>query len=374
VRALDELTLLVEMEGPTSYFPQLLTYIAFHPVPRHVVEAHGEVWGEMEHLVTNGPFILERWQPRHSILLVRNPEYRGEFTGNVQEVVLILNVEKSAEWLAMYEADDLDIVFLPSSPEGNRVRQRRAEEYLSGPSLNTQYISFNVRRPPFDDPRVRRAFAMAIDKERFASVVFSGYDFPATGGFVPPGMPGHSPGIGLPYDPEQARGLLAEAGYPGGRDFPTVECLGRSLNDKIGLDYLRAQWRENLGIDIKWQITEWGAMLDRLDREPPHLFIMGWTVDYPDPDNPLRVSAHRSWTGWQNESYTELVERARRITDHAERMKLYQQADRILIEEAAVVPVLYGRYHFLVKPWVRKFSLSAVSWTFWKDVIVETHP
>jgi oligopeptide transport system substrate-binding protein len=370
---LDPVTLLVELEGPTGYFPQLLTQPALFPVPRHAVEAYGEAWTEMGHLVTNGPFTLARWQPGHSMLLTRNPEYRGRFSGNVEQIDLALNVVEPAQGLARYEADSLDIVYLPPTPEASYMRQRHATEYFSAPTLNTQCIGFDLRRPPFDDPRVRRAFAMAIDKERLASVILGGHSFPATGGYIPSGMPGHSPEIGLPYEPEQARELLAEAGYPAGRNFPSVECLTRGFSGEFESDYLRSQWRQNLGIDIQWQTADWARLLERLDRDPPHLFRIGWVADYPDPDSPLRMSSHRRWAGWRNETYTELIETARRITNQAQRMKLYQQADRILVEEAALIPILYGRHHLLVKPWVHKFSLSALNCPFWKDVIIEPH-
>jgi ABC-type oligopeptide transport system substrate-binding subunit/DNA-binding SARP family transcriptional activator len=375
VRAPDNLTLLVELEGPTSYFPQLLAQPALCPVPQHIVEAHGSAWTRMEHLVTNGPFKLERWRPGDSMLLVRNPDYRGQFTGNVEQVALTLGVTSPVEQLIMYEANELDLVFLSPSPEANRMRQRHAEEYISAPALFTQSIAFNVQRPPFNDRRVRQALAMAVDKEHLASVVLSGYHFPAAGGFIPSGMPAHSPGISLLYNPERARTLLAEAGYPAGSNFPVVEGMGRDPASEAQCDYLQAQWRENLGIDIEWQpFADWRSIIDRLQQEPPDLLWIGWYVDYLDPDNPLRVGTHRIWPTWQNQVYMGLVEQARRNTNQAERLTLYQQADRILIEEAAIVPTYYGRQHLLVKPWVRRFPVSATTyWPFWKDVIIGPH-
>lgn len=371
VRALDRTTLLVELEGPTSYFPQLLTQPTALPVPRHVVETHGEAWTKVEHLVSNGPFQVERWQPGHSLILARNPEYRGQSTGNVQEVALTLNVDEPTEQFALYETDRVDIVYLHPSPAGDRMRQQHAAEYLSGPTLYTQYVGLNASQPPFDDLRVRHAFALATDKEKLAGVTLLGYVFPATGGFIPPGMPGHSPGIGLPYDLEGAQRLLAEAGYPAGSGFPVVE--GLLAHKEPVMFALAEQWHENLGVEVVWKIVDWGAILDQLERDPPLLFRMGWRADYPDPDNPLRLGIRANWVGWQNEIYSELVEKARRITDQGERMNLYQQAERVLIEEAAIVPVLYGGQHWLIKPWVRKFSPSVMPWAHWKDVIIESH-
>jgi ABC-type oligopeptide transport system substrate-binding subunit len=375
VRALDDLTLVVELEEPTGYFLSLAAYRATYPVPRHVVEAHGEDWTEVGNMVTNGPFRLEAWQQGRSMVLVRNPTYHSRFRGNVEQVELSLF--SSAEWsaaLAMYEADRLDIVELLDLPplERDRARQEYAGEYASVPLLFTIYVGFNVSRPPFDDPRVRRAFVLAADRERLADVVWRGLYSPATGGFVPAGMPGHSAGIGLPYDPEHARQLLAEADYRGGRGFPVVDALvfRRRVPEA---EYLQAQWRENLGLEIRWKEMELGPLVNALDREPSHLFLLGWVADYPDPDSFLRAcSAHRR-TRWRNEVYDRLVEEARRISDQEERVTMYQQADKILVEEAAIIPLLYRRSHLLVKPWVSDYPTSATNVSFWKDVIIEAH-
>jgi len=381
VRALDEVTLVVEMEGPTSYFPHLLTCSATYPVPRHVVEAHGEGWSEVKanstelDTVTNGPFRLEAWQRGESMVLVRNPEYHGRFTGNVQRVELSFLTDRSAR-LEMYEAHDADVLPLwgLSPPETDRARQRYAGEYVSVPWLVTWYAVFDVSRPPFDDPQVRRAFALATDRETLADVALRGYSFPATGGFIPPGMPGHSPGIGLRYDPGQARQLLAEAGYPGGRGFPGINLLTSPGGNWMTMgEYLQEQWLENLGVEITWEKLEWTLLLDVLEKEPPHTFVYGWAADYPDPDSFLRQSPFLRHTRWHNKAYEKLVEEARGVMNQEERMKIYEQADRILIEEAAIMPLVYMRWHLLLKPWVRKFPTSAIKRWFWKDVIIKPH-
>jgi oligopeptide transport system substrate-binding protein len=136
---------------------------------------------------------------------------------------------------------------------------------------------------------------------------------------------------------------------------------------------LQAQWRENLGVGFRWELLEYGAYYDRLDIEPPPIFLSGWLADYPDPDDFLRASPHRSHTRLQDETYTGLVRQARRVTDQATRMKLYRQADKILVEHAVIIPLTYGRLHLLVKPWVRKLPMSPVKAWFWKDVILDPH-
>ncbi len=373
VQALDPVTLVVELEGPTSYFLQLLTHNATYPLPRHVVEMYGHAWTDPAHLVTNGPFKLESWQPGQVITLARNFDYRGAATGNVARVELRFLAERSAE-ITKYDADEIDIsaLWFLTGPEIERVRQRHADDYLAGPMLNTHYIGFNLSRPPFNDRRVRRAFAMAIDKETLAHMVLGGYAFPASGGFVPVGMPGHSPGIGLPYDPDQARLLLAEAGYPGGRQFPALEWLSIPGTDRV-MEYLQAQWAENLGVKLTSRAVPEKLFFDKLRQAPAQLFRIGWKADYPDPDNFLRASTFRQETRWSNETYDRLVEQARRLTNQAERMALYRQADRILVEEAVIIPYLYLQRHQLIKPWVSRYPTSPLKASFWKDVVIEPH-
>jgi oligopeptide transport system substrate-binding protein len=373
VRALDELTLAVELEEPTSYFLHLLAECTCYPVPRHLVEAQGEDWTEVGKIVSNGPFRLEAWWPGESMVLARNTGYRGRFKGNVQQVELSLRREDLSARLERYEAGDLDILSLSGAYSvRDLARQRHAGDYVLAPRLGTYYIGFNVGRPPFDDRRVRRAFALAIDRETLAEVVLRGYYSPATGGFIPPGVPGHSPGISLPYHPEGARKLLAEAGYPDGKGFPLVDFLQPAAWE-TGAKYLQAQWRENLGVKIRSESLESATYFDELDRDPPPLFAVGWYADYPDPDSFLRGSAIRRITRWRSEAYDRLLEKARRVLDQGERVRLYRQADKILVEEAAIVPVGHDRKHFIVKPWISKPPITGIGRWFWKDVFIEPH-
>jgi oligopeptide transport system substrate-binding protein len=370
VRALDDLTLEVELEGPTGYFLHLLAYNVTFPVPRHVVEAHGAAWTDAEHIVSNGPFTLQSWQDGESAVLVRNPRYQGRFAGNVQRLhVTFLAPGREREALEMYEADRLDAYSLETlaMTDMEPVQRAHAGEYVILPKHATFYVVFDVTRAPFDDRRVRLAFAYALDRDRAVEVTLGGCYFPATGGVVPPGMPGHSPGIAVPYDPQRARELLVDAGYPGGQGFPAVQMLAwPTIADHA--EEVRAQWRENLELDIPLRTLEWADHLEQVIRDPPQLFWMGWMADYPDPDSFLRVGL-RLHSKWRHEQYDELVERARRLTDQGERLKLYRQADRILVEEAPILPFSHGRVPMLMKPWVRRYGEGRD----WKDVIIEPH-
>jgi oligopeptide transport system substrate-binding protein len=138
-------------------------------------------------------------------------------------------------------------------------------------------------------------------------------------------------------------------------------------------EYLQAQWRENLGVETTWEVV--GAVTWVIQgREPAaHIFQSGWTPDYPDPDACLRANPVRRFTRWQNDTYDRLVEEARRVLDQGERVKLYRQADKILIEGAAIMPIIYSWSHMLIKPWVTKFPASPSDMWFWKDVVIEPH-
>ncbi len=373
VQALDSDTLVVALEEPAAYFLHLVALCPYYPVPRHVVHHYGSAWTELGNLVTNGPFLLEAWQRGESIALVRNPQYHGSFGGNVQRVELSTVADLSAHW-EMYESDRTDVTSLFWVPDAlrDRARQVHAGEYVSLPQLSTEYVAFDVTQPPFDDPQVRQALVLATDRETLAHQVAGGSFFPANGGFVPPGMPGHSPGIGLLFDPNQGRELLAQAGYPGGRGFPAVELLTNRWREPHG-HYLEAQWRQNLGVRIPCRVMDWATLLQRLNAQQIRLSLTSWLADYADPDSFLRTSPVRRYTQWRNEAYDRFVEQAGRSRDHGERMKLYGQADRILVEEAAIMPLVYGRTQLLVKPWVSKLPTTPIKAWFWKDVVIEPH-
>jgi oligopeptide transport system substrate-binding protein len=189
-------------------------------------------------------------------------------------------------------------------------------------------------------------------------------------------MAGHSPGIGLPYDVDQARLLLAQAGYPGGRGFPALRGImpGRSAYWIALADYLEAQWQRELGVEVSCSHVPASEYRDRVQEEQPHLHFAGWVADYPDPDNFLRVGFGEERTAWRNDEYDRLVRRARRLLDQAERMSLYRRADKIIVEEAAFVALGYEHSQVLVKPWVKRYSkLPTEDWSQWKDVIIEPH-
>jgi ABC-type oligopeptide transport system substrate-binding subunit/class 3 adenylate cyclase len=359
VTAVDELTLEVRLEQPTAYLPHLLAHSIAYPLPREVSEAGEEAAAGAGPWVGNGAFRLVEWKRGEKLVLERNRFYRGPFPGNVERVEcpVIAGFDTA---LAAYAAGALDAISLISADAGTMARASAAyrSALILTPQLSTFYLGFRVDQPPFDDVRVRKAFAHAIDREALVREVSQGPYLPAGGGFVPPGIPAHSAGISLAYDPGLARDLLTEAGYPGGRGFPAVSWFhsGGSAGEPV-VPFLRQAWQQALGVDLQPQSLEWGELLERRRHDPPQLVLAGWNADYPDPDDLLRVLFHSregiSALKWKNTRFDAHVEQAARVTDQARRIALYQEADRILVnEEAVVVPLWHAQGRILAKPWV----------------------
>jgi oligopeptide transport system substrate-binding protein len=150
-----------------------------------------------------------------------------------------------------------------------------------------------------------------------------------------------------------------------------VEVLAFPLTAEL-CDPVVGQWKDNLGVEVYWHGLTWAEHMDRVFSAPPPIFEMGWSADYPDPDNFLRVAVQLH-TAWHDQHYFEAIELARRTLDQPERMKLYGQAQRTLAQEVPLLPLTYDRLHLLIKPWVKQFTVSALGNTFWKDVVLEPH-
>jgi oligopeptide transport system substrate-binding protein len=313
IRAVDDLTLVVELEHPTGYFLQLLNSAL--PVPRHIVDLEGEGWTQVDKIATNGAFQLAAWEPGQRITLKRNPQYHGTAEGNVETVEASIYQEHGEDPLRWYEEDNLDLLFFYwlSPAEADRARHLHANEYLNIPAIAELFLSFDSSRPPFVDPRVRKALAQAIDREALAEIAFRGQHVPATGSFLPPEMPGHMPDVALPFDVPRARALLQEAGYPDGSGFPEVECLSPLLPaHEVLMEHIQSQWLEHLGIETIWDQVEMSNYIERLHTRIPNVHTAAWTADYPDPDNFLRIGAKEGIEAWENDKYQELVESALR--------------------------------------------------------------
>jgi len=321
------------------------------------VEGSRQPWTEVENLVGNGPFCLVEWQRGRKMVFEPNPHYNGLRSGNVGriEASVIGDLDPLLKQFDDGQLDGISLIKMSPGTFQKRVLPAYRRELSITPALSTLYLAFRASRPPFDRAAVRKAFARSIDREDFVREAGMAYLTAALGGFVPPGMAGHSPSIGLLFDPSEAQKLLAGAGYPGGAGFPLVELAysGDAGSDATA-SFLARAWEAALGVKVELARLEFGELLRRGREDPPGLTISGWAADYPDADDMLRVVFHGHPLRWHNAEFDALVEEAARITDARRRIELYREADRILVaQEAAVVPLGYAQGRQLVKPYVR---------------------
>jgi oligopeptide transport system substrate-binding protein len=254
-------------------------------------------------------------------------------------------VNEKTTALAMFEQGQLDFIDETHSiPPLEKPRLAKMAGYKLVPQLRGEYYAFAVDRKPFDDPKVRQAFALAIDREVFPQILQGGR-LPATS-WIPPGMLAHNPKIGLRFNPEKARRLLAEAGYPGGKGFPPI-VLGYNTDEekKLVAEAVQSMWQKYLGVVVKIENQEWKIFLNKLQNDPFPVFRSGWGADYPDPDNFMKLFTSNSGNNngrWKNPRYDQLLEQAARESDTAKRVPLYDEAQKLLTDtDAAIVPLYW---------------------------------
>jgi oligopeptide transport system substrate-binding protein len=360
IRALDDLTLEIQLESPMAYFPYLLTLPITYPQPKWAIGGDHHSWMTPEKMVVNGPYQLTGWESGKKLGLEINPNYLGVFSGNIRMIECPF-IHDFPTALQAFSDDYYDgVSMITADPKTVATAQRNfGKDLVFTPQHSTFFLIFRNDVSPFDDVRVRHAFTFAVDRVALSEETSQGLYLPGTSGMVPPRLPGHTKDLGLPFDPEEARNMVQAAGYQSPEDFPSVELLftGGSIFDPV-VTFLLNSWRDHLDIEVKGRSVEWTEFVERRDHDPSHMSLMGHIADYPDPDDMLRKPFHSTegdnLPRWRNGKFDSLVDQATRAVDPAERIKLYKEADRLLVrEEAAVIPLGYAQGRTLVKPYLR---------------------
>ncbi len=359
VEAVDDLTLRVRLVAPTPFFLQLTAFYTYAPVPRHVVAAHGDQWARPEHVVSNGPWVLSEWRSGQQIVLTRNPHYVAtpQRPAPFDQVTYRISQDDDPAH-RMYlsgEVDYLDSRVPPSVLP--RYRRERFRELHTSPYLGVYYYMFNVTRPPFDDPRVRRALGLAVNKLAIGKFVIRGGQV-AANTLVPPGLEALGyPGVAGPdYDPGEARRLLAEAGYPGGKGFPRFRVSYNTLEGHtLVAQFLQQEWRTQLGIQCDLDNMEWKVLLKKQHAMDFEVSRAAWIGDYLDANTFLELYESQNpnnRTGWANPAYDAALAAAGQAVDTPARQRHLVAAEEIFVREMPGIPLYYYVKHDLVKPWV----------------------
>jgi oligopeptide transport system substrate-binding protein len=351
VKAVDDATLEVRLKHPTAYFLSITTFEVTYPQRRDIIDKHGARWTDPDNIVTNGPFLLVSWKHENEIQLKANPNF---FLGRpaVDRVEMYMINEKTTA-VGMYEQGQLDFLDNDSIPPLEKPRLSALPGYKPVPQLRGEYYAFAVDRKPFNDVRVRKAFAMAIDRNVFPKVLH-GRELPVSS-WIPPGMLAHNPKIGLTYNPPEARRLLRDAGYPEGKGFPRITLGYNNKEDnKIVAEAVQGMWQRNLGVLVNLENVEYKVYLKRLQNDPYPVFRDGWGADYPDPDNFMKLFTSGSGNNhsrWKNSRYDQILDQAAQEAKDERRARLYDDAQRLLCEaDVAIVPLFVRVESTLLNP------------------------
>ncbi|RJQ39680.1 MAG: peptide ABC transporter substrate-binding protein [Dehalococcoidia bacterium] len=357
VKVIGDHTLEVTLDAPKTYFLYKLAYPTSFVVDRNNV-AGGAGWWQKPN--GTGPFKLSQWQPRQQLVLVGNDGYYGEKAKLGRVVFKFLGGVP----FDLYETGEIDVagvssaeIYKATDPAGAFLGELEVVSELS-----FGFIGFNHRQPPFDDVNVRRAFALAVDKEKLASLVFHG-TAPVAHGILPPGIPGYDPNLkGESFDANRAKAYLEASRYGSAANLPPIVLTVSGWGGLVPgyLDALVVQWRENLGVEVTLRQLEPDFYFYSLRAEKDQMFDMGWIADYPHPQNFLDVlfgtGSESNFGEYANPAVDALLAQAALEPDEAKMISLYRQAEKTLVDDFACIPLWTGRSYLLVKPYVKGYE------------------
>jgi len=364
VRATDDHTLVLRLAHPTPELPAILAIPPFFPVPLHVIEKTGAIdrrgnaWTKPVTFVGNGPFRLVRWQYGQQIDAERSPTYRDAASVRLRALRLQLTENMETEE-RMFRAGQLHTISALSIGRIDDWRQNTSPALRTVPYIGTDFLRLNVSRPPLDDPRIRRALALAVDRDRLAANALRGTKSPAPT-LVPDGFPGYMRPAGQNAACDEARRLLAEAGFPGGKGLRPLQILYNSSDQhRVVFEAVQEMWRRELGVQVELASQEYKLAAQARRTGEYDLIRSTWPADYCDPLTFLDVftsASGNNYTRWANAEYDRLIAAARSTADPAARSAALAQAEALLLAEAPIIPLYHYTNYYLVHPSVHGWS------------------
>lgn len=377
----DDRTLRVTLQDPIPYFTQKITTLyTFYPVPRHVLErlaAAGkstDLWTRPEHIVSNGPFVLAEWKFRREMVFTKNPHYWARDGVRLDKVVARM-IDSNTTALQMYKAGETDFTGENASLPAEYIPMLSTKkDYFVSPWLATYFYWINVEAPGVSDPRVRRALNLATDKHALVTHVTKQGQIPATS-VIKGGLGGYEQLDADGYDPEKARALLVEAGFPGGKGLPPIDILFNT-NDihRAIAEAIQEMWRRELGIDVRLRNQEWSTFLSDLNEKQFQIARLGWIGDYPDPYTFLSIfqsDSGNNRSNWKNPEFDRLLERSNAETDPVKRLAIMREAEALVMRDLPMIPLYFYTRSRLVKPYVHGIHSNFLDRHPWKAVWIE---
>jgi len=348
IKVISDLVLEVQLRAPTPFFLQLMDHYITYPVHRETVESFGlytdnlSRWSREGNIVSNGPFELTEWQVNSHVRVEKRENYWDADTVKLNAIVFyptenLITEERMFRDGLLHRTEEVPLdkvpVYLAEDPDS----------IVIAPYLSSYFYLINTTREPFNDVNVRRALSMAVDRDLLNETVLENIMQPAYF-LTPPGTIGYEPPVTFGYDPEQARALLADAGYPNGEGFPTFEILYNTQENhrKIAIA-IQEMWREQLNINVSIVNQEWQVYLESVDNMNYDVARRGWVGDYVDPNTYLDMyitGGGNNNVGFSNPRYDEIViDEAPLKLDNKERFALYREAETILMNEMPIIPI-----------------------------------
>ena len=364
----DGKTLTIQLSYPCSYFDKLAAFVATAPVQQATVEANGDAWcTEPDTFICNGPYMITEWTPSERIVLSKNPYYVGGWDSSkiVSDTITLLLLEDSSASYAAYNSGEAQLVKdVPTDEIPSLTRAEDGGDFYLDEIMGTYYISLNDQEEPFTDVRVRKALSLAIDRDYVANTIMQGIYTPATA-LVGPGIVdnegyfmdnanGGEPYIGDDYEAnlEEAKQLMAEAGYPDGEGFPTITYSANDAGYHIPVaEYLQQAWGE-LGITMNIDKVEWSSFIPMRRAGDYDISRNGWSMDYNDPSNMLELFTTNNGNNdgkYANPAFDQVIEDSR-VADKAAHCEKLHEAEDILMTDAACIPVAYYTDFWLQSP------------------------
>jgi oligopeptide transport system substrate-binding protein len=377
--ALDARTLRVTLEHPTPDFLVRLTHWAWSPLYLPAVAAGGPLykrgnrWTRPGRLVGNGPFVLKSWDPNQLIVLQKSATYWDAGRVRLQAVKLYPIESVDAEERA-FRAGQLHVTDAIPVGKIDAYRRENPRFLRVDPYLGTYYYAFNLRRPFLNDARIRRALALAVDRRAIVDNILRGGETAATS-FTPPDLAGYGPPAGIATDFPEARRLLAEAGYPGGKGLPPFELLyNNSENHRLIAEAIQEMWRRELGVDVRLANQELKVVLAAREAGDFQIVRGDWIADYAEPGSFLdvwRSDSGNNYGGWSNPDYDALLFAADRTPDLPARRALWRKAESLLLEEVPCIPIYHYTHVFLLQPSVQGWYANPLDHHPYKYVWLE---